>query len=408
MNETEHKIPVRRDITLFLIVVALVAFGNGLSDSVFTNYFKEVFDMTAQQRAFIEFPREMPGVLCVVVIAALSFLGDLRIVILAQICSCIGIFAMGVFSPSYTVMMIYLFVCSMGMHLFLPLTDAVGMALAEPEHLGTRVGQYGSVKAAFGFVSGFVVFFGFRYGVFSFSGEIHTVFVVSALSFLLAAFVAFLLLKEKKGDPKFAAKKRKVKLIFRKEYKYYYLLTILNGVQKQIALVFGSWVIVDLLLKGADVMSVLIMAASLLAMVLFRYLGRWIETKGIRFMMFLDALSFVFVYTIYGTVVWGIYEGWIANLAVGTALVYILFVLDRLSMQIGVVKAVYLRSIALSPEDVTATLSTGTSLDHVVAIIAAQISGTIWMVFGPQYVFFFAASLSLGNVYVATRMPKGR
>lgn len=406
MNQTATKRPVRRDILLFFLLVALVAFANGLSDSVMSNYFKEVFNMDAQQRAFIEFPRETPGLLCVFAIAALSFLGDLRLVVLAQLLSCLGIFALGVFSPSYTMMMLFLFIYSMGMHLFLPLTDSVGMALAEPDQLGRRVGQYGSIKAAFGFVSGFVVFFGFRYGIFSFTGEIHWVFVCASVTYLLAMVAAFFLLRESRGEEKFFRKK-KLGLTFRKEYKYYYLLTILNGVQKQIALVFGSWVIVDLLLKGADVMSVLIMVASLLATILFRYLGRWIETRGIRFMMFLDALSFVFVYSIYGTVVWGLTDGWISNGLVGVGLVYVLFVLDRLSMQIGVVKAVYLRSIALTPEDVTTTLSTGTSLDHMVSIVAAQFSGLLWMTAGPQYVFFFAASLSLGNVYVATRMPKG-
>ncbi len=408
MNQSvtsEAKPRIRRDILLFLIVVALVAMGGGLSDSVMANYFKEVFDMDAQQRAFIEFPRETPGLICVFAIAALSFLGDFRLVVIAQMLSCLGILAMGIFSPSYTVMMIFLFIYSSGMHLFLPLTDSVGMSLAEPGQLGRRVGQYGSIKAAFGFVSGFVVFFTFRYEIFSFSGEVHWVFVWASLCYFLAAVAGFLLLREKKVGHQFFPRK-KLGLTFRKEYKYYYFLTILNGVQKQIALVFGSWVIVDLLLKGADIMSVLLMIAGLLAMWMFRYLGRWIETKGIRFMMFLDALSFVFVYTIYGIVVWGLDAGWLPNGLLAAGLVYTLFVLDRLSMQIGVVKAVYLRSIALTPEDVTTTLSTGTSLDHFVAILAAQLSGTIWVVYGPQYVFFFAASLSLGNLYVATRMPK--
>ncbi len=396
---------VRRDLLIFFFIIALVAMGAGLSDSVMANYFKEVFNMDAQQRAFIEFPRETPGLLCVFAIAALSFLGDLRLVILAQMLSCLGIFAMGVFSPSYTLMMFFLFIYSSGMHLFLPLTDSVGMALAEPGKLGKRVGQYGSIKAAFGFLSGFIVVFAFRFGLFSFSGNIHWIFVLASLCYLLAALCGVLLLRDRR-DSSSIFQRKKLGLTFRREYKYYYFLTILNGVQKQIALVFGSWVIVDLLCKGADVMSILLMIASLLAIWMFRYLGRWIETKGIRFMMYLDALSFVFVYTLYGTVVWGLDAGWLSNGLLGAGLVYTLFILDRLSMQIGVVKAVYLRSIALSPEDVTTALSTGTSLDHLVAILAAQVSGLIWVTFGPQYVFFFAASLSLGNLYVASLMPK--
>lgn len=75
-------------------------------------------------------------------------------------------------------------------------------------------------------------------------------------------------------------------------------------------------------------------------------------------------------------------------------------------MQIGVVKSVYLRSIAVNPEEITSQLSAGLSLDHVVAIIAAQISGVVWMLFGPQWVFFTAAFFSLGNLFVAWKIPK--
>ena len=84
--------------------------------------------------------------------------------------------------------------------------------------------------------------------------------------------------------------------------------------------------------------------------------------------------------------------------------VYALFVMDRLSMQIGVVKSVYLKSIAVTREEITTTLSTGISLDHVVSILAAQLSGFIWTAFGPQWVFFMAAFFSLGNLFVAWRI----
>ena len=39
-----------------------------------------------------------------------------------------------------------------------------------------------------------------------------------------------------------------------------------------------------------------------------------------------------------------------------------------------------------------------------VAIVAAQLSGFIWTVWGPQWVFFMAALFSLGNLYVAWRV----
>lgn len=396
-----------KKIALFITLVCFVAFANGLSDAILSNYFKEVYLVDAMQRAFIEFPRELPGMLCVVVIGLLSFLGDIRLALIAQILASIGLLVLGVWTPSFSVMLIFLFIYSMGMHLFMPLSDSIGMSLAEPEHVGKRVGQYGSAKTAFTFVSGIVVFFGFRTGVLSFDTEIKWVFILSAAAFIGAAIVAYRLLKEVGGTIKTTTRK-KVKFIFRKEYKLYYILTILNGVQKQIAYVFGSWVIIDMLLKGADTMSLLILMSGFLGMFFFRYVGKWIDTKGIRFMMFFDALSFIFVYSIYGILVWGVSSNWFPDMKWATILIYILFVLDRLSMQVGIIKSVYLRSIALSPEDVTSALSTGISLDHLVSIIAAQISGFIWVSFGPQWVFFFAAFLSLGNLFVASLVPKDK
>jgi len=51
-------------VFLFFVLVAAVALGNGLSDGVYSNYFKEVYQITAFQRGLIEFPRELPGLCC--------------------------------------------------------------------------------------------------------------------------------------------------------------------------------------------------------------------------------------------------------------------------------------------------------------------------------------------------------
>lgn len=61
---------------LFLTAIILLTVAQGLSSSVFSNYFKEVYQINSVQRGFLEIPREMPGVLCVVVISLLRSLGN--------------------------------------------------------------------------------------------------------------------------------------------------------------------------------------------------------------------------------------------------------------------------------------------------------------------------------------------
>lgn len=107
-------------------------------------------------------------------------------------------------------------------------------------------------------------------------------------------------------------------------------------------------------------------------------LGRWMGRFWIRRMMFVHALGFIFVYLLYGAVVWLIVGRMLPNSVWPVMVVYGMFVLDRLSMQIGVVRAVYLRSIAVTPEEITSALSPGVSLDHTVSILVAQASGLVW------------------------------
>ena len=153
---------MRPGVFLFFVLVAAVALGNGLSDGVYSNYFKEVYQISALQRGLIEFPRELPGLLCAVVIGGLGFLGDLKTAFIAQLLSIIGVTVLGLFTPTFGVMLIFLFINSMGMHMFMPLQDAIGMSLAEPNQVGKRMGQFFSTRAAFNLVAALLVFFGFR------------------------------------------------------------------------------------------------------------------------------------------------------------------------------------------------------------------------------------------------------
>jgi MFS family permease len=385
------------EILLFFILIGCVALAGGLNDSVFSNYYKEVYHVTSGQRGFIEVPREFPGVVCSIIIALLSSLGDLRMALIAQILSCLGIMVLGFWTPSFSTMLVFLFINSLGVHLFLPIQDSIGMSLAEPSQVGKRMGQYASLRSAVGVAASALVFLGFRLGVFSFASPI-AVFLISACVFALAAVVAILLVKRRGAAP---GERKKLRFIFRKQYKYFYLLTVFNGVKKQIAFVYGSWVIVDILLKGTDVMALLAIATSFISIFFTQYFGRWLDRFGAKKMMYAEALIFIPLYLVYGLVVWGVDQSFLPMAGWPVVILYLFYVLDRMSMNMSIVRSIYLRTIALEVEEVTPALSTGVSLDHIIAMIAASICGLVWEVFGSQWVFFIAAFFSVGNLIVA-------
>ncbi len=158
-----------KEIKLYILIIAITAFGLGLSNSVMSNYFKDAYQVDAFQRGLIEFPREIPGIISVLVIAALSFMSDIRISMVAQLLSFIGITVLGFITPSFSFMLICVFINSVGMHLFFPLQDSIGMELSGKEGLGKKMGRFKGIATGFQMASSVLVFFGFKIGFFSFT-----------------------------------------------------------------------------------------------------------------------------------------------------------------------------------------------------------------------------------------------
>jgi len=388
----------RNELYLFFAVIVAVNLAAGFSEGLFSNYFKDVYHTDGFQRGLIELPREMPGVITFFLISALTFLGDITIAILAQGIAAFGLMVLGLITPSFGVMLVFLFINSLGVHIYMPLRDSIGMSLAEPDQVGKRMGQFGGISYAMLTVAGITVFLLFRFEVFSLTSQTKWPFVIAAI-FYLFAMAMMILLKRKTGQMR--TKREKIKLIFRKEYKFYYLLAIVFGVQKQVMLVFGPWVLIETLGQRVDVIVMLGIIASTLGMFFMPQLGRWIDRFGVKKLLYADALSFIFVYLCYGALSHGFNAGFLAKVGLPLFLTCALFIIDRLSSQMGIIRVIYLKSIALTPSDVTPTLSLAMMMDHVVSIIVAVSGGLLWVTFGSHYIFYAVAALSLINLAVA-------
>lgn len=387
----------KKALKLYFLILAFTAIGLTFSDSVFSNFFKDAYNINAYQRGLIEFPRELPGILGLVIIAFFSFLGDIRIAIIAQILSVIGILALGLFTPVFGGMLIFLFINSLGMHLFFPLQDGIGINLLN-DNIGKRMGQFKAVGTAFSMITSIIVFVGFRNGWFSFTKPIKLIFLISCVAFVITA-ILFIKMQKLINTP--IHEDRKFKVIFRKEYTFYYVLAIMNGAQKQILFVYAPWLLIDILGKKVDTIVILSILGSFLGMFFLQAVGKGLDKFGIKKMLYADALSFIIVYVAYGIMATGFVTGRLATFGLPVFLTLGIFILDKLSMQFAMVRTIYLRSILHDKSEITQTLSLGISLDHIFTIVCAYFGGLIWVKFGPQYTFFITAFLSIVNLVVA-------
>ena len=388
----------QRAVQIFLVVLALTALANGLGNNILSNYFNEVFHIDSVQRGFIEIPRESPGILCMVLVAALGFLGNLWMSVVAQSLVLVGFIVMGWLSPGYGMMLIFMFVHSLGMHLFMPLNDAISMDLAEKGKVGTTLGKFKGVTTLFNMAAAVMVFFGFRTGFFSFGTKTVLPFAIGSVC--TAGAVVLLAVMALSSRQKDTVKNHK--LLSRKRYMPYYMVTLAYGCQKRIKIVFAPWVIINLMDQGADTVALLTIVVHLAGTWIAPVIGRMLDPLGVRKMLLVEAGYIAVSFS-----VMGLLAGMLDSFAAGgglTWLVYGAYVLCVLFEQFNMVHSYMMRSIALDPSEVTQTLSVGLSVDHIMAIIASPIMGLIWNAWGVQYVFLAAALSALLQVAAAKRI----
>ncbi len=135
------------------------------------------------------------------------------------------------------------------------------------------------------------------------------------------------------------------------------------------------------------------------------FLGRCLDRFGIRKMLYADAISFIVVYLAFAYMTYMIVEGNYATVGIAALITCGIFVVDRMSSQMGFIRSVYLNFITENKEELVSTISFGICLDHIVAIVCSFFSGYIWITLGAHYIFILAASFSLVNLVIAKIVP---
>jgi MFS family permease len=381
-----------RDFLLFLLSGVFLGIAQSVDGSTMTNYLKEHFGMMIIHRSALEFPRELPGLLVVLVIAALSFLGgDARISVVANLLAAAGMLAMGFLPPVYAGVVLVIFIYSMGQHIFMPLSGSIGMSFARPEETGKvlgRLSSVGNIAVVFGSAALWVLF---RVLHISF----RTAFIVGAVAFVSSAVVLFFI----KPTQTVRVTKR---YIYRKEYRLYYWLCMLYGARKQIFLTFGPWVLVDVFRQPVATMTLLFFIVAVIGIFVKPWVGYLIDKVGERFV--LSGEAFLFFFTCLGYV----FAESIFRPAATVFFIYICYVADHTLDSVGMARITYMKKIALRPEEISPSLSLGTSLDHIVTIFLPILGGLVWFKSGPggyRWVFLGGAVIALAN-FISSRMIK--
>ena len=380
-----------RELILFAIATLALGMAFSMIDAITNNFFNAKFALTGFQRSFLEVPRELPGFLVVFISAALWFLCSRRLGVVAMIFSAAGAVLVGFASSTYALVPIWLFISSIGFHLYMPLATTIGMELAREGQDGRRLGQINSIRNLAAVLGSFSVVLGFKYLGFTFQ---HT-FAIAAVLLGIAAVLLFMM------TPEPVIEKRGF-LQLHKEYRLFYILNILSGARKQLFLTFAPWVLVSVLGQPTQIMATLFTIGGVIGILFQPLLGWAIDKFGERVILASEAVILVFVCFGYG------FAKFIFPLDTAFLVVCACFLVDQMIFSVGMARATYMKKIALQPDHIQPALTAAVTIDHVFSITAALIGGVIWNAFSFQYIFLMGAGLAVINFFTAlqVRLPQ--
>ncbi len=381
-----------RELKLFAAASLMMGVAYSLFDSTFNNFLNDQYRLSGWQRSFLEFPRETPGMLVVFVSALLASLSSRRLGVVSMLLSAAGVLLIGFAAPTYGLMLAFLFLYSMGQHLFMPATSSIGMELAREGQAGRRLGQLNAVRNVATILGSFIVFLGFNYLGFTFR---HT-FVIAAAAFGGTAVLLYAMRPE-------SVSSERVFLKLHREYRLYYLLAVLYGSRKQIFITFAPWVIVTIFHQPTQMLAKLMTIGGVIGILFQPLLGWMVDRLGERFVLAAEAFLLVFVCLMYGFARTLLPEG--AAFLITCAC----YLLDQMLMSVNMARATFMKKIARKPEDIQPALSSGITIDHIFSISIALIGGEIWNALGYQYVFLLGVFIAVLNFFVAlrVRVPSG-
>ena len=378
-----------RELALFIIASFAVGMAGSLVDSTLNNFLNDTYTLSGFQRSFLEMPREIPGFIVVFVSALLWFLGSRKLGAIALLLGSVGIFLIGFVSKTYTVMVMCLFLFSMGQHLFMPVASTVGMELAREGRTGERLGQLNAVRNLAVIAGSALVFVGFKYFGFTYK---HT-FVLASLAYALGM-VMMALMKPSKVEKT----STKSFLTLRKEYTLFYILAVLYGSRKQIFITFAPWVIVTIYGKPTQTIATLIVIGGIIGILFQPLLGRAIDKLGEKAVLASEAVLLVFVCLGYG------FSKTFLPVNIAFIITCVCYLLDQVLMSVSMARSTYMKKIALQESDIQPALSASITIDHIFSIGVALLGGVIWNQLGFQYVFLLGVVIAVVNFFATLRI----
>ena len=377
----------------FLGALILSGVSMGLYKGIQDNFLAEIVRIDAFERGIVEFFRELPGLLLVFFLAWMYRFTENRIFKIGVALMFAGITGLLLAGPGKAAVIALMVLYSTGEHIIMPVRTSISLDLANRDKGGASLGVtsalgHGGNIAGFLLVTGAFFFFA-RLGLGREQLIRFKIIYAAAAALMLASVLVALAMSE--AGPR--VKRRR--FYFAKKFFKFYMLEVFYGARKQIFITFAPYVLILNYGASTQVISLLLAMSALFGFIASPLIGRLIDRVGYKIIMVTDTLILVAVCFFYG------FSHRIFPMHIAFYVVCANYILDAIISVASMASNVYVQDIASSQEEITATISTGISVNHVISIIIALLGGLIWKLVGIEALFSISAFLGLLNTFYA-------
>ncbi|MBU5637085.1 MFS transporter [Geomonas sp. Red69] len=360
----------QRPMLRFLVVLtAASTIGLQGYTILFNNFAAEMVHLNGSQVGVTQSVREIPGLLSLLVVFVLLLVREHKLAALSVMLLGLGTGITALF-PSYGWVIFTTVVMSFGFHYYESTNQSLTLQYFSTAVSPLIFGRLRALAAVSSVVAGIIVY--------CLSGVAHYREMYLTIGALVLAAGIWGLFQ----NPTHAGiVPQRKKMILRRRYSLFYLLTLLSGARRQIFVVFSILLLVQVFHFTVREMTILFIVNNVVAYILNSLIGKAINHFGERTISSIEYSGVIVIFLVYA-------------FTTSKNLVMLMYILDNILYNFEVAIRTYFQKVA-DPADIASSMSVGFTINHIAAVFLPALGGYFWMM---DYRIPFIAGTVLGVI----------
>ncbi|MBT4288658.1 MAG: MFS transporter [Deltaproteobacteria bacterium] len=346
-----------KDNAMFrFLIVLTIASSLGLQGwrTLFNNFAVETMGLDGHHIGIIQSVREIPGFLALLAVFILILIKEHRLSALSVLILGLGIALTGLL-PSFPGVIITTLIMSFGFHYYETVNQSLTLQYFDQNTSPWVFGKMRSLGAASNIVVGIGIYF------MEMLLSYQDIFlIIGGILMITAVWALFQDPTQKNIVPQHK------KMIFRRRYSLYYILTFLAGARRQIFVAFAVFLMVKKFQFSIQEIAILFVINNVINFFLSPLIGKGIIRFGERKILSVEYFSLIFVFLAYTVVDTKL-------------LVAVLYIFDHIFFNCSIAIKTYFQKTA-DPKDIAPSMAMGFTINHIAAVILPVVGGFLWII----------------------------